>query len=54
MTESTRRKIIQSIEECDRFISREERRASDLRPASAAKMLAYYKAHKVKLEGMVA
>lgn len=54
MNESTRRKIVQSIQECDRFINKEERRAADLRPASAQKMLDYYKAHKAKLQGMLA
>lgn len=54
MTESARKKVIQAINECTRFIEKEGRRSADLRPASAQKMLDYYRAHRAKLQGMLA
>ena len=54
MTAETRRKIIESIEETQRFITKEEKRNSDLRPAAVQKTLDFYKAHKIKLNGMLA
>jgi hypothetical protein len=48
------KKIMQAIAECDRFINLEGRRSDDLRPASVQKTLDFYKAHKAKLQGMLA
>lgn len=49
-----RRKMIQvSIAECDRFITKEEARAADLRPDSVAFLLDRYKAHRLKLVTML-
>jgi hypothetical protein len=48
-----RKKVLKAIAECDRYIAKEEPRNADTRPASAVKMLAFYKAHKSKLQGML-
>jgi hypothetical protein len=44
--------IRQAIEDCNRYIEKEEPRASDLRPTDVAKRLEFYKAHRAKLLGM--
>lgn len=49
----TSRKIIEAIQECDRFIAKEEPRRNDLRPADVAKTLAFYKQHRLKLAAML-
>jgi len=53
LTPDRRRRILSSIEECDRFISKEEGRAADLRPAPVAKLLDGYKRHRVNLLAML-
>ena len=47
-------RIEQSIAECDRYIAKEEPRASDLRPPEIAKLLAFYKEHRANLVKMIA
>ena len=53
MTPEQERKIILAIADCDKFIAKEEPRRSDLRPADVAKTLAFYKSHKVFLQGLL-
>lgn len=52
-TQFESKRIAKAIAECDRYIQKEEKRAADIRPESAEKMLAFYKAHKAKLQGML-
>jgi hypothetical protein len=47
------RKIIEAIADCDRYIALEGSRSADLRPVEIQKRLDWYKAHRVKLEGML-
>lgn len=54
MSSQTRRKIIEAIQECDRFIAKEEPRAADLRPTQVAQMLEHARQHRIKLIGMLA
>ena len=51
--EQTRR-ILQAIEECDRFIAKESPRSADLRPADIQQHLDFCIAHKAKLQAMIA
>jgi adenosine deaminase len=53
MTRSTIIKIIQSIQECDRYIEKEDVRDADLRPPEIQKRLEFYKAHRAKLVTMM-
>lgn len=53
MSESTRNKILRAINECDRYITKESARADDLRPLEIQERLAYYRAHRQKLIGML-
>lgn len=48
------RRILQAIAECDAFITKEGRRAADLRPASAQQHLDFCISHKAKLAGALA
>jgi len=47
------RKILQAIEECDRYIAKESPRSADLRSAEIKKLLAFYIAHRAKLLAMI-
>ena len=47
------RRIRGAIEDCNRFIAKEEPRAAHLRPADVAKHLEFCKAHRAKLLGML-
>lgn len=51
-TEQTRR-ILQAIEECDRFIAKESPRSAELRPADVQQTLDFYIAHRAKLQAMI-
>lgn len=53
MDANRRRKIIESIAECDRYIAREEARSADLRPPEIAQRLEWYKTHREKLIRML-
>lgn len=53
LTKDQTRRIIEAIAECDRFIAIEAPRAADTRPEWAAKTLAHYQAHRVKLTAML-
>ena len=46
-------RIQQAIDECDRFIAKEEPRRADLRPAGVQQHLDFCKEHKVKLQKML-
>ena len=48
------RRILQAIAECDAYITKEGRRAADLRPASAQQHLDFCIQHKAKLVGALA
>lgn len=48
------RKILEAIADCDRFIAKEEPRNPDLRPADVQQHLDYCKAHRIKLQAMLA
>ena len=54
LTKDKTRRVLEAIAECDRYIAKEEPRAADLRPEWAAKHLDFCKAHKAKLEAMLA
>ncbi len=53
-TREETRRILQAIEECDRFIAKESPRNASLRPADVQKTLNFYIAHRAKLAGMIA
>jgi hypothetical protein len=54
LTKERSRRIIQAIQECDRFIGKEGPRDADLRPAAAAQHLEFCIKHKAKLQAMLA
>jgi hypothetical protein len=54
MTKDQSRRIIQAIQECDKFIGKEGPRSADTRPADVAKHLGFCKQHKAKLQAMLA
>lgn len=54
LTKEQERRVIQSIQECDAFIAREDARDANLRPADVQKVLDHYKAHRQKLIDMLA
>lgn len=54
MTTETRRRILESIAECDRFIAKESPRSADLRPADVAQRLEFSLAHRQKLIDLLA
>lgn len=45
--------IKDAIKQTEAFIAKEEKRNPDLRPAEVTKLLAWYKSHLVKLNGML-
>lgn len=51
--EDQRRRVIEAIAECDRYIDREDKRNPILRPVDVQKHLDFCKAHKAKLQGML-
>ncbi len=53
MNESTRKKILSAISDCDRYIKKESTRSDDLRPAEIRQRLDYYINHRAKLAGML-
>jgi hypothetical protein len=46
-------RIIQAIDECSRFIDKEEKRDADLRPSDTQKLLEFYCSHRAKLQQML-
>jgi hypothetical protein len=48
-----KRRITQAIDECSRFIDREEARNAALRPADTQSLLDFYYSHRIKLLGML-
>lgn len=52
MTPEQHRRIVESIQECDRYIEREERRDARLRPLEVAERLDWYRSHRAKLCAM--
>lgn len=54
MTAYEHRQVLTAISECDRYIAKEDARAADLRPVEIQTRLAFYKAHREKLIGMLA
>ena len=54
LNKETTRKVLEAIDECNRYIAKEEPRAADLRPVEVAKRLEFYKGHNAKLEKMLA
>ena len=48
-----RRRIVQSIEECDRFINKEQPRSEELRPQEMKDLLAFYISHRANLVSML-
>jgi hypothetical protein len=48
-----KRRITQAIDECSRFIEREEKHSAALRPADIQKLLEFYYSHRIKLLGML-
>jgi len=54
MTEAQARSVRNEIAKCAAFIEKEEARSDDLRPQEMVDLLAFYKKHKAKLEGVVA
>ncbi len=48
-----KRRITQAIDECGRFIEREEKRNPALRPADTQSLLDFYYRHRIKLLGML-
>lgn len=53
LTASQKSRVFQAIADCERFIDKEARRDSALRPADMQKHLDYCVAHKAKLIEMV-
>lgn len=51
---TTKARIRQAIEDCDRYIAKESARSADLRPAHIQKLLDFYIAHREKLIAMEA
>ena len=49
LTPNTRRKILDAIKDCDRFIAKEAPRDASLRPADMAQHLAYCYTHRETL-----
>jgi hypothetical protein len=49
MTNSTKQRIIEAIQECDRYIANEGARADDLRPTEIQDRLDWYKELRAKL-----
>ena len=47
------RRIIEAIEECDRYIALESPRSEDLRPQEIKDLLASYISHREKLQNML-
>ena len=47
------RQIQNALEQCDRYIAKEEPRNPELRPADVAQRLEFYKAHREKLTLML-
>lgn len=48
-----RRRIIESIKECDRYIALESPRSEELRPQEIKGLLASYISHRAKLQNML-
>lgn len=53
LSEEQKRRVIASIQECDRFIDKEEKRDASLRPLEVTKILESTKKHKAKLQAML-
>ena len=53
-TEAAKRRVMDGIADCDRFIAKEEGRSADLRPANVQQHLDFCIAHKAKLQNAIA
>ena len=53
LSSEQRARVLEAIAECDRYIAKESARADDLRPAEATALLIWYRAHRLKLEGLL-
>jgi hypothetical protein len=53
MTESTKRKIVQAIAECNAFIDKESPRDASFRPADVAQHLEFCYKHRERLQKML-
>lgn len=53
MTASQRRRVIEALNETQRFIDKESARNPKLRPADTQKLLDFYIAHAAKLRAML-
>lgn len=49
-TAEAKRRVIESIAECDRFIAKEQNRSAELRPASVQQRLDFCHKHMAKLQ----
>jgi hypothetical protein len=49
-----KRRIVESIEECNRFIDLESPRSEELRPQKTKELLAFYIEHRATLQRMLA
>jgi hypothetical protein len=54
ITTEYKRRIMQAIKECDAFIAKEQPRNEALRPQEMKDLLAFYIAHRNKLQAMIA
>jgi hypothetical protein len=54
ITPEYKRRIMQAINECDAFIAKEQPRNEALRPQEMKDLLAFYIAHRNKLQAMIA
>ena len=50
MTNEQARRVIEAIEECNRFIDKEEPRNPELRPIETQKLLEFYYRHRANLQ----
>ena len=53
LTAEQARRIVEAIQECDRYIAIESPRSEDLRPQEIKNLLASYIAHRAKLQAMI-
>ncbi len=49
MTSDSRRRVLEAIAECDRYIAKESPRSADLRPIEIAARLDFSRSHRQKL-----
>ena len=54
MTKTHQNRIIDAINECSRFIDKEEKHSPALRPTETQKLLDFYYSHRAKLQQILA